>query len=378
MASTSTLPLPVAQAHAAPVPEWVMLARTGAWLGHPTAREVVGPGHLASAFDYFERHYAAHGTDLVIDYRHASMAAPPAGAPAAGWVRAMELRNGGAELWGRVLWTTEAAGAIARREYRYLSPVFRFDRPDRLTGDPVPLQIHSVALTNTPFLTELEGLNEAAAGGAINPSSEGGMQMPILESLAAAPEIEPSPPACGPAAGVRAEDASRPAEPMATSNSLGSASTAQSPPAGPAADRAALVQLRASAAAVRQKLGLAEGAPEQDVLNALDALAAAGARSEAEDLVEGAVRDGRIPPAHRDFYLREALNDLRAAREVINSLPVLTAPASVPPRPEQSRRAGALTDGEEAVRAPTRPDGRADGRRAQRVTRPYPKQEVLE
>ena len=97
----------------------------------------------------------------------------------------MELRGGGQELWGRVLWTTEAAGAIARREYRYLSPVFRFDRPDRLTGAPVPLQMHSVALTNTPFLTELEGLNT------ITPT-EGGMEMPILQSLAATLQTEPA------------------------------------------------------------------------------------------------------------------------------------------------------------------------------------------
>lgn len=345
MASASTLsapdapasPLPVAQAPAA-VPEWVMLARTGAWLGHPTAREVVEPRHLASALGYFERHYAAHGTDLVIDYRHASMAAPPAGAPAAGWVRAMELRNDGGELWGRVLWTTEAAGAIARREYRYLSPVFRFDRPDRLTGDPVPLQIHSVALTNTPFLTELESLNEAAAdgrtGGANHPLSEGGMQMPILESLAAALDAEPDELATR--LGLEAD-----ADERAVAETLvANADTADR------SGRTALMQLRASAAALRLKLGLAEDAPEQDVLNTLDALTAAGARSEAEELVDGAVRDGRIPPAHRDFYLREALGDLSAARDVINSLPVLTAPQPTPPR----RTPAALTDGEEAVR----------------------------
>jgi phage I-like protein len=86
------------------------------------------------------------------------------------------------------------------------------------------------------------------------------------------------------------------------------------------------------------------------VLNALDVLAAsadaAGRRSEAQELVDGAVRDGRVPPAHRDFYLREALSDLRAAREVVNSLPVLTAPQPAPRHVPQ----GALTDGEEAVR----------------------------
>jgi len=294
--STATLPapIPVAQEPGA-VPEWVMLARTGAWFGHPTAQQVIEPRHLASALDYFRRHYAAHGTDLVIDYHHASMAVPMAKAPAAGWVREMELRNGGTELWGRVLWTTEAAGAIARREYRYLSPVFRFDRPDRLTGEPVPLQIHSVALTNTPFLTELESLNEAVAegprtGDAKESPSEGGIEMPILDSLAAALEAEP--------------------------------------------------------AELAARLGLEPDADDRTVAEAVMANADAGRRGEAECLVDGAVREGRIPPAHRGFYLREALTDLDAAREVINSLPVLTAPQPAPPH----RPAAALTEGEEAVR----------------------------
>ena len=346
MASTSTLPAPIAVAGGpGQVPEWVMLARTGAWLGHPTARQIVEPCHLASALDYFERHYAAHGTDLVIDYHHASMAVPPARAPAAGWVSRMEMRNGGAELWGRVLWTTEAAASIARREYRYLSPVFRFDRPDRLTGEPVPLQIHSVALTNTPFLTELESLNEAVAecprpGAADEHPSEGGMHMPILDSLAATLRAEPAELAAR--LGLQADAEDRQVAEALMANAAG-------PAAAAAADRAALMQSRAAAAALRAKLALAEDAPEQDVLNAIDALAAAGRRTEAEELVEGAVRAGRIPPAHRDFYLREALGDLRSAREVINSLPVLTAPRSASGGPLQRPHA-ALTDGEEAVR----------------------------
>ena len=28
------------------VPEWAMIARTGAWLGHPTRAEIITPEHL--------------------------------------------------------------------------------------------------------------------------------------------------------------------------------------------------------------------------------------------------------------------------------------------------------------------------------------------
>ena len=57
-------------------PEWVMVGRTGVWLGHPEHPEVVTPQMLQSAHDYFQRHHAAHGADLVVDYHHASVAVP--------------------------------------------------------------------------------------------------------------------------------------------------------------------------------------------------------------------------------------------------------------------------------------------------------------
>jgi phage I-like protein len=149
------------------VPEWVMIARTGRWMGHPQGPEVITPAHLESALDAFNRDYAANGADLVIDYHHASAVVPMGAerAPAAGWIRQLELRNSGAEIWGRVMWTAEAARAIAAREFRYLSPVVRLGAPDRVSAQPVPMQIHSVALTNTPFMTELQALNSQPTAG---------------------------------------------------------------------------------------------------------------------------------------------------------------------------------------------------------------------
>ncbi|MFW6189043.1 MAG: phage protease [Planctomycetota bacterium] len=349
-------PLPVPEPGR--VPEWVMLARTGRWRGHPTVPEVIEPEHLRSALDYFRRHYAANGTELVIDYHHASVAAPAARAPAAGWVRRMELRNDDTELWGRVTWTTPAARGISGREYRYLSPVFRFDHPDRLTGRPVPLHIHSVALTNTPFLTELESLNSDPAApappgpgdGTHDALTKGDADMTVLESVAAAAGIEPAeladrlnvqPDAEDPAVARTLLERGEPGDVCpAIANALGAETALEPTEAG-----AAVMRLKASAAALRQKLGLPEDAPEQEVLNSIDALQAGKQRSEAERLVERAVREGRIPPAHRGFYLREALNDPEAARRVINSMPVLTAPQPKPGDPP----ADALTEGERAV-----------------------------
>jgi phage I-like protein len=94
-----------------------------------------------------------------------------------------------------VLWTADAANAIGRREFRYLSPVLRFNAPDRVSGEPTPMMVHSVALTNTPFLTELASLNESRPLGGTpprplgakftHPAAEGDKPMRSLESLAA-------------------------------------------------------------------------------------------------------------------------------------------------------------------------------------------------
>jgi len=354
-----------------PAPQWVMVLRTGAWLGHPTAPEVVTHEHLRSALDCFERHYRAHGADLVVDYHHGSVLATRTGtrAPAAGWIRALELRNDGTELWGRVMWTAEAASAIERHEFRYLSPVLRFAWPDRVTGRPVPLQIHSVALTNTPFLTELESLNEAAAMdgcGGPDAQAQGGADMSLVDGLATAlgktPEQVTSElglegeaddarvaaTVCNAAARVAEleEQLAAAAEfRAALADSLGF-----EPDAERTALNASLIRLKEPQAdldAVRAMLELPADAPGQEVLNALGALQQAQARAEAQRMVDEAVREGRIPPAHRDFYLREALNDLEAARQVINALPaVLASPLRAP-----GDRAGGrpLGEGEQSV-----------------------------
>ena len=111
------------------------------------------------------------------------------------------------------------------------------------------------------------------------------------------------------------------------------------------AERAALVQLRAAAAALRRKLGLAEDAPEQDVLNALDAARAA-------QRGRGAGRwrrAGRQGPARAPGLLpaRSARRPARRARGDQQPARADTPPQPVPARPAAG---GALTDGEEAVR----------------------------
>jgi phage I-like protein len=363
MTATAAIPcapadlLPPTAREPAVVPEWVMLARTGAWLGHPAVPEVVSAARLSSARDHFERHCAAHGVDLVVDYHHASVYAGRQGtrAPAAGWVREMALRENGTQLWGRVLWTAEAASAIARREFRYVSPVLQFDVPDRLTGEPVPMVVHSLALTNTPFMTELEGLNQSAATDGGGPLKEGGETMSVLDSLAAALEQEPAEVARRLGLPPDADERSVAGLLLGNAAQARAATEALELPAdaAPTDLRAALIRLKAPGAAglpaLRAKLGLSVDAPESQVLNAVDALQQSAQQSAAEALIDDAVRAGRIPPAHRDFYLREALGDLDAARQVINSLSVVTGPSPDRPAIQPAHGGRSLTDAESRV-----------------------------
>lgn len=113
--------------------------------------------------------------------------------------------------------------------------------------------------------------------------------------------------------------------------------------------RAALIGLRAPSAcldALRTKLGLEPNAPEVEILNAVDGLRQSQRDAEAGGLVDAAVAAGKVPPAHRDFYLREARNDLEATRRVLNAMPVLM-PA--PPAPRRAAGGRGLDAAEESV-----------------------------
>ncbi|SNR59538.1 Mu-like prophage I protein [Humidesulfovibrio mexicanus] len=108
-----------------------------------------------AAVDQVLAAFARRNRSLVIDWEHSSQVRAEKGleAPAAGWIVRLEARNG--ELWGQVEWTPRGAGQITRREYRFLSPVFLFDKN---TGRIQELS--GAGLTNSPNLN-LVALNRA-------------------------------------------------------------------------------------------------------------------------------------------------------------------------------------------------------------------------
>lgn len=142
----STQPITDGQA-----PDWVELIPAGpsvtgrdgrVWLFDSGAQQLV----LSS--------FTSRGIDVPIDWEHATQHRAPKGesAPASGWIKQLEIRDGA--LWGNVAWNAEGSAQVANRQYRFLSPVFDYIES---TGQIVRLV--SAGLTNKPNFT-LTALNQ--------------------------------------------------------------------------------------------------------------------------------------------------------------------------------------------------------------------------
>jgi phage I-like protein len=96
-------------------------------------------------------------TPFVIDYEHQTLAAETSGqpAPAAGWFERLEWREGDGLYAVDVEWTGRARAMIEADEYRFLSPVFRYDQN---TGEVRELLM--AAVTNNPAI---DGIADLAA-----------------------------------------------------------------------------------------------------------------------------------------------------------------------------------------------------------------------
>jgi phage I-like protein len=103
---------------------------------------------------------AARKDDVLIDYEHQSLQTAKNGgiAPAAGWFKRAEWREGDGLYAIDARWTDKAAAMISAKEYRFISPVFTFDKRN---GEVQSLV--SIGLVNQPAL---DGLTDLAAASA--------------------------------------------------------------------------------------------------------------------------------------------------------------------------------------------------------------------
>ncbi|NDP58012.1 MAG: hypothetical protein GZ090_01455 [Oxalobacteraceae bacterium] len=102
---------------------------------------------------------AARANPSVIDYEHQTLAKEQNGrpAPAAGWFKQLEWRDGVGLFATDVEWTPAAAQTIADGEYRFISPVIRYNpNTGRITG------LMMAALTN---YAGIDGMQQASLAG---------------------------------------------------------------------------------------------------------------------------------------------------------------------------------------------------------------------
>lgn len=97
---------------------------------------------------------ASRKQDYLIDYEHQSLSGQQA--PAAGWFNTLTWKPDGLYVQ-MAKWTDAAKAMIGTNEYRFISPVFTFDKETFEVQTLV-----SIALTNTPALPELTDLSSVA------------------------------------------------------------------------------------------------------------------------------------------------------------------------------------------------------------------------
>lgn len=248
-----------------------------------------GAAAVAAAFN-------ARSDASVIDYEHQTLRAEANGkpAPAAGWIGKLEARDDGLYAVD-VEWTAEAAAMIAAKQYRYISPVFNYDKR---TGR-VQTVVHA-ALTN---YAGLDGLTDLAALAAKlfpdQPTQEETMKE-LLKALGLA-------------------ETATEAEALAALNAVKSAHQGEvAALKGAAPDPAKYVEV-AVLTGVRNELATAT--------TELAALKAEKAQAEVDKVIADGLAAGKLTPA-TEPHARKLAGDLAALKGFIDAQPVVVAPGS--------------------------------------------------
>lgn len=155
------------------------VALVGEWKGR-------GLKVTESRLEQMRANFLAEDRPILFDYDHKCLGGfmfSTGDSRAAGWGKSVEIVDG--KLLVDVELTPSGKAAMEAGEYRYLSPVFELERHDRVTGKKIKnnWRLHSVAFTNTPYLTELPAIK--------NTADVGGTQMEdLLKALSSETEEE--------------------------------------------------------------------------------------------------------------------------------------------------------------------------------------------
>ena len=261
------------------LPEWVRLLPPGPAIEAVDGRRWRMPDAAAVV-----RATNAWPLELQVDFNHSALRAAPAGgeSPAAGWIKEARVAASGA-IEGRIEWTALGAERLKGKLWKYISPDFH-------APGKVVRRITGAGLVNRPALAQ----DPLMAG------EEASMNEEILKRLLAA---------LGLAEGASEEEIASAAESVAR--------RAASPPLEQFVPRA---QYDSLSERVRE-LESAEAARGEE-----------SRQAEAEAAVEAAMRDGKVPPALKEYWTGVCSEEggLERFKTFLASAPAIPGAASGP------------------------------------------------
>lgn len=274
------------------IPEWVPLIPVGTFTGRD------GRTWHNNQPDNVIQLTTASNREQPLDWEHSTEIKRPKGeeAPAAGWFSEYRIKDGHIE--GRLEFTPRGLQSVQNREYRYLSPVFRYDNAGNV------YDIRSAGLTNRHNLL-LPALNHENPDASLTTDQEStDMDLTaLLAALATALNTEITSPE-------QALDAVK-----KQSTDLQTALNSEAQP-----DLTSYVPVDTHNQALQRALNA-----EQELNNHLQT----ARNAEIDTAIDEAVAAGKIAPSNKEFY-RTACNSeggLENFRKFIDAAPVI-APES--------------------------------------------------
>lgn len=287
--------------------------------GVPEEIKILPLGHVHSQKGDFEvddesvqlirKEFKSRKLDLVIDYEHQTL--KDVQAPAGGWIE--DIYKGEDAVIAKVRWTDKAKEYLKNREYRYLSPVVIVRKKDRKAA-----AIHSVALTNTPAIDGMFALvNAIDITNYEENKEEKQMDLKKLAALLGLPETATE-------EDVEKALAAAKAAMEANKDDDGKKEGGDAGETVPVANSVVL-----------SLLGLEADAKTEDVATAIMTLKAGTGSEEilalreelrernAEDMVQMALKEGKITAAQKEWAKAYALSDKKGFKSFVDKAPVV-------------------------------------------------------
>lgn len=259
--------------------------------------------------------------DLPIDWEHA-IDVKPAGEekPAAGWIKELAARADG--LYARVEWSTRAQQQLADKEYRYISPTFWFDKATGLVKRlmraslvAVPnLEVKALAAADISTPEEETTMNETLKAIAkLLGLGEDATEAQVLEAVQALKQTDEK---------VK-EAVDAPA--AATAEEVVEAIQEVVEEKVEAATAAAKLEAKKNLQKEMAAAGTLPPDQAQALLDRLEKLETASAKTEAQKLVDDAMRDGKVTPGNKDWALEYASANPDGFKRFVKAAPKIVA-----------------------------------------------------